>query len=81
MNRPVFQQTEQQKSDASFRNQRTGLASAEEIVTLILRRYGLDEDIADDAAESVELQTEKPATVPVVSTEPGVLQQQSFCWE
>ena len=81
MNRPYFQQTEQQRADQQFRKQRRGLSSAEEIVTLILRRYGLDTELEDDANESVALQTEMPVVAPVVHPEPVSLQQQSFCWD
>lgn len=81
MNRPFFRQTDEQKSDTQYRTERRGLASAEEIVTLILRRYGLDQDVLDESTESVELHTEDVPPLPVVTSEPSPLQQQSFCWD
>ena len=57
-------------------NRRRGLCTAEEIVTLILKRYGLNEEpVENDDVKSVETHV----GVPIVSAVPA--QQQSFCWE
>ena len=81
MNRPIFNQTDVQKSDSNYRNRRHGLCSAEEIVTLILRRYGLEEEFDNVTTdESLERPSEIPA-VSVVAPEPVSMQQQSFCWD
>ena len=81
-------------NDSYYR--RRGLSTAEEIVTLILRRYGIDEEAVEEnsefnmqakeeaavleTVESSASQTKKEAPLPVTVSSPSLPAQQLTLW-
>jgi hypothetical protein len=85
VNRPIRPLTENQNAGAAanqndrrfFSNRRRGLCTAEEIVTLILKRYGLDEEAALEKNRAGAEETH--VGIPVMAA--ALAEQQTFCWD